>query len=250
MSSSHSSAVDNLHRNASESTFSSGRAASQSVQSVWHTHHRRSNAQAAQTAAAQYKASLTDLWSASGAGCYTEEHASILYPLISHFVELVHQKLSTSGNAAVLDVASGGGQPACSVARALPGCQIVATDLAPGMVHEARRRAELYKLTNFRCASTAAHVTMRIVRLCAAVLHAMIDAKTKIWLLDEVHSHLQGCCGRRGAAAHVPVKQLWRGHLPGGIDVLPRPREVCKASAVARRSDEASVTDHFGSVSC
>lgn len=53
----------------------------------------------------------------------------------------------------------GSGEPALSIAKALPQCQVVATDLAPGMVEQAKRRAEAQGITNLRCGNPSKSIS-------------------------------------------------------------------------------------------
>ena len=59
-------------------------------------------------------------------------------------------KAALKGNItpACLDIASGPGEPAFSIAAAVPGATMTATDLAEGMVQAARSRAHELGLSN------------------------------------------------------------------------------------------------------
>jgi ubiquinone/menaquinone biosynthesis C-methylase UbiE len=60
-----------------------------------------------------------------------------------------------------------------TIARAAPTCNVVATDLAPGMVEAAKRRAE--GVSNFRsiwlelCARTLHCIQMALPRFCCSL---------------------------------------------------------------------------------
>ena len=78
----------------------------------------------------------------------------MIMPLVKYIAETVQTKLSAIDGASVaLDVASGSGEPALSIAKDLPRCDVVATDIAPGMIVEALRRAQENGVRNFRCAA-------------------------------------------------------------------------------------------------
>lgn len=49
----------------------------------------------------------------------------------------------------------GSGEPALSIAKSLPACEVVSTDFAPGMVEQAKRRGQ--GVPNFRCRGFAAY---------------------------------------------------------------------------------------------
>ena len=59
--------------------------------------------------------------------------------------------LSLAEGATVLDVASGPGEPALTLAAALPGLAVVSTDALPDMVAQAQARAHAAALPNVRC---------------------------------------------------------------------------------------------------
>ena len=132
-------------------------------------------AAAAAAAAAAYKTRQTALWSAA-APTYVPVTAALLGPLHQQIAQLcaTHFRLRRwTGGAAqgvdsaahlcrqastmqgvdvprVLDVCSGGGQPALAIAAALPGVSVMATDAAPGMVAEAQGLARRLGLANLR----------------------------------------------------------------------------------------------------
>jgi ubiquinone/menaquinone biosynthesis C-methylase UbiE len=96
-----------------------------------------------------YKQAQTELWNAAGAATQ-HEHTELLRTLYDHIVTTVSRQ-SRGGHHAVLDIASGPGEPAISIARALPSCSVLATDMACNMVQTARIRAKTAGLSNFRC---------------------------------------------------------------------------------------------------
>ncbi len=71
-------------------------------------------------------------------------------PIIGQFVELAKAALEGKSDPACLDIASGPGEPAFSIAAAVPGATMTATDLAEGMVKAARSRAHECGLTNVK----------------------------------------------------------------------------------------------------
>lgn len=117
---------------------------------LWHT-HRTSRPRDAGSAVAAYKQAQSDLWNAAGAAV-EQEHTELLRPLFDHIVSRVDQNVGRSSAVAILDIATGPGEPSLSVAKALPACSVVATDLAAGMIAKARGRAQTEGLNNFRCA--------------------------------------------------------------------------------------------------
>ncbi len=105
-------------------------------------------------AADDYKRRSAAAWGA-GAGAYAamahEGDGGGYMQLMQHITDDVALALGgKEGGAAVLDVGFGSGQPALQIAKALPECSVTCTDLAPGMVQEALRRAEAAGVTNFR----------------------------------------------------------------------------------------------------
>lgn len=71
-------------------------------------------------------------------------------PIIGQFVKLAKAALEGNPNPACLDIASGPGEPAFSIAAAVPGATVTATDLAEGMVEAARSRARELGLSNVK----------------------------------------------------------------------------------------------------
>lgn len=71
-------------------------------------------------------------------------------PIIGQFVKLAVAALEGNSDPACLDIASGPGEPAFSIAAAVPGATMTATDLAEGMVQAARRRARELGLNNVK----------------------------------------------------------------------------------------------------
>lgn len=100
-----------------------------------------------------YKQAQTELWNAAGAATQ-HEHTQLLRPLYDHIVSTVSRQSPGGHDVAVLDIASGPGEPAISIARALPSCSVLATDMACNMVQTARIRAEIAGLTDLRCSSS------------------------------------------------------------------------------------------------
>lgn len=105
---------------------------------------------------AAYNKRSADAWSAAAVAYAAEMHgvvseadeadqgaASLLTPLVAHFVQLVRDSLegTFARQPKVLDIASGPGEPALSIALAVPKCAALAADIAPGMVEEADRRS-------------------------------------------------------------------------------------------------------------
>lgn len=71
-------------------------------------------------------------------------------PVIGQFVNLAVAALEGIDKPSCLDIASGPGEPACSIAAAVPGATMTSTDLAGGMVAMARSRASERCLSNVR----------------------------------------------------------------------------------------------------
>jgi 2-polyprenyl-3-methyl-5-hydroxy-6-metoxy-1,4-benzoquinol methylase len=113
-----------------------------------------------------YKQAQIELWNAAGAATQ-HAHTELLRPLYDDIVSIVSRRSCGGHDAAVLDIASGPGEPALSIARALPSCSVLATDVACSMVHTARLRAELAGLRNLRC---------RLLLLLLTVVHARQQA--------------------------------------------------------------------------
>jgi len=91
-----------------------------------------------------YKDRQRAAWSAA-ADAYGTRMVEVFGPLTDRLLAL----LAPVEGQRVLDVASGPGEPALSIARALGGSgRVVGTDLAEGMVAEARRRAAAEVLDN------------------------------------------------------------------------------------------------------
>lgn len=116
-----------------------------------------------------YKQAQIQLWNAAGAATQ-HEHTELLRTLYDHIVSIVSRRSCGGHDAALLDIASGPGEPALSIARALPGCSVLATDVACSMVHMARSRAECAGLTNLRC---RAFLLLPLVHAC---MHQFSDA--------------------------------------------------------------------------
>ncbi len=91
-----------------------------------------------------YKERQRASWSAA-AKAYSSHMVEIFRPLTERMLSL----LALQEGQKILDVASGPGEPALSVARALKGTgRVIGTDLAEGMVAEAQRRARSEGLQN------------------------------------------------------------------------------------------------------
>lgn len=103
-------------------------------------------------AAAEYRSHSAEIWSA-GAATYAvalhgDDGRGPMAPLTRHFVQLVREGLSQiegfgdlkSPQLKVMDVASGPGEPAASIAREWPHLCVFSADIAPGMKEEAERR--------------------------------------------------------------------------------------------------------------
>lgn len=73
--------------------------------------------------------------------------------ILDRFVELGVAGLEGIDAPRCLDIASGPGEPALSIAAALPHATVTATDLAEGMVQIARERAQEQGLSNVKCAN-------------------------------------------------------------------------------------------------
>lgn len=71
--------------------------------------------------------------------------------LFDEFAGLLSRELAGRPGAQVLDVASASGEPAATLARALPAATLLATDLSPAFVALGRRRAQRLGLPNLRC---------------------------------------------------------------------------------------------------
>ena len=92
----------------------------------------------------QYKQRLRAAW-----GAAAEAYSSRMVRLTGPLTERVISLLVPQEGQKILDVASGPGEPALSVARALNSTgQVIGTDLAEGMVAQARKRAQAEGLTN------------------------------------------------------------------------------------------------------
>lgn len=104
-----------------------------------------------------------DAWSAAAASYSVEMHGAVseispeahaatglLTQLAQHFVQLIQEALVDSGaeQFKVLDVASGPGEPALSIALAVRKCAALAADISPAMVEEAWRRAHARGVSN------------------------------------------------------------------------------------------------------
>lgn len=92
----------------------------------------------------QYKQRQQMSWGAA-AETYATQMVQFLMPLTRQVLTL----LAPQEGQKILDVASGPGEPALSIARALNGTgQVIGTDLAEGMVAQARKRAQTAGLKN------------------------------------------------------------------------------------------------------
>lgn len=124
-------------------------AAQHASNNVWHT-HRISRPRDVGSDIAAYKEAQAALWNAAGAAA-DDDHTELLRPLYGHISYIVEQRLGKSSDGAILDIASGTGEPSLSIARALPACSVIATDAASSMVDRARNRAAEECLNIFRC---------------------------------------------------------------------------------------------------
>ncbi|KAK9813136.1 hypothetical protein WJX72_009647 [[Myrmecia] bisecta] len=94
--------------------------------------------------AAAFKEKQRVLWgaSASSYAANIQDGSAVMMPVIKELVSTVVVLLGQAPpGLAILDVASGSGEPALSLAKAFPDAVITATDLAPEMVAEGVRRA-------------------------------------------------------------------------------------------------------------
>jgi len=92
----------------------------------------------------QYKERLRASW-----GAAAEAYSSQMVRLTSPLTERIIFLFAPQEGQKILDVASGPGEPALSIARALNGTgQVIGTDLAEGMVAQARKRAQAAGLKN------------------------------------------------------------------------------------------------------
>jgi SAM-dependent methyltransferase len=92
----------------------------------------------------QYKQRLQISW-----GAAAETYSSQMVRWLSPLTERVLSLLTPQEGQQILDVACGPGEPALSIARALNGTgRVIGTDLAEGMVAQARKRAQAEGLTN------------------------------------------------------------------------------------------------------
>eukprot|EP00208_Stichococcus_sp_RCC1054_P004973 CAMPEP_0206148318 /NCGR_PEP_ID=MMETSP1473-20131121/36272_1 /ASSEMBLY_ACC=CAM_ASM_001109 /TAXON_ID=1461547 /ORGANISM="Stichococcus sp, Strain RCC1054" /LENGTH=309 /DNA_ID=CAMNT_0053545613 /DNA_START=219 /DNA_END=1148 /DNA_ORIENTATION=- len=104
--------------------------------------------------AAALTARNASAWSA-GSGKYremmdTNHGAQVMGVILDRFVELGVAGLEGIDAPRCLDIASGPGEPALSIAAALPHATVTATDLAEGMVQIARERAQEQGLSNVK----------------------------------------------------------------------------------------------------
>lgn len=127
--------------------------------------------------AEEFKQHHSKVWSerANQYAAHTHEGSGIMMPLVRHIAGIVQTSLQGRDTCTLLDVASGSGEPALSIARSLPACEVVSTDFAPGMVEQAKRRAQ--GVPNFRAEvadaedlSAFADASLDAVTCCAGMM--------------------------------------------------------------------------------
>ena len=92
----------------------------------------------------------------------------------------------------------GSGEPALTIAKAVPTCSVVATDLAPGMVEAAQRRGADEGVENFR--SGGCVHCMRCLRCCERHAYAL-HCRSWFWqqicsAADDALLHMMWCMCR------------------------------------------------------
>ena len=97
---------------------------------------------------------VTDQW--REAARYWEKHRAVIERMFAPVAAALVEEASVAPGAAVLDVATGPGEPALSIARIVgPRGSVIGVDVVPAMIDAARREAERRDLRNaiFRAAS-------------------------------------------------------------------------------------------------
>ena len=87
----------------------------------------------------------------SGSAPYWEKHRANIRQMFAPVTQALIESAGIRPGDAVLDIATGPGEPALGVAEFVgPGGRVVGTDVIPDMVEAARRAAERYSLGNAR----------------------------------------------------------------------------------------------------
>ncbi|BDA42927.1 probable ubiquinone/menaquinone biosynthesis C-methyltransferase Ub at N-terminal half [Coccomyxa sp. Obi] len=95
-----------------------------------------------------YKETQATSWGKSAQQYATDVHegSGIMMPLIGAYVDTAREEVK--GSPQILDIASGSGEPGLQLAKLFPDGRVTMTDLAEGMIIEAKRRADLHGVKN------------------------------------------------------------------------------------------------------